>query len=140
MEQAGPLLQGFLETLKPTTIADFMAYIIFFLALITTMTLPDDNAQSTNLLYGTMLGAIFEMTVGQEWATFSAPLEQALPAFIVRIALFLFPFIAAGSVRVKGKKGRYGLPLSVVIGIIGLLYFIASFIVPTLIGLTPIAT
>jgi len=139
MDQVQPLLDGFLQTVKPETIADFMCYIIFFLALITTMTLPDDNAQSTNLLYATMLGAIFELTVGQEWANVNQPLEHALPAFIIRVGLFLLPFIAAGSVRVKGKKGRYGLPLAVVIGILGLLYFIASFVVPGAVGLKPIA-
>jgi hypothetical protein len=139
MEQVGPLFEGFIQTLKPESIADFMCYIIFFLALITSMTLPDDNAQSTNLLYATMLFAIFELTVGQEWASLAAPIEQALPAFFVRVGLFLCPFIAAGSVRVKGKKGRLGLPLCVVIGIFGVLYSIGAFVVPQILGLQPIA-
>lgn len=137
--QVGELVGGFLQTLRPDSLADIVCYIIFLLALITSMLLPDDNAQSTNLLYGTMLLAIFEITVGQTWAVRSAPLEQAFPAYIGRVCLFLLPFIAAGSVRVKGKKGRAGMPLAIVIGILGLLYFIGSFVAPQIMGLQAVA-
>jgi hypothetical protein len=137
--QISELVGGFLTTLKPDSIADYMAYLIFLLALITSATLPDDNAQASNLLTATMLLAIFEITVGQTWAVSSAPLEKAFPAYLARIGLFLLPFIAAGSVRVRGKKGRFGLPLSVVIGILGVLYAVGSFVVPALMGLREIA-
>lgn len=139
MSEISTLVGGFLTTLKPDSIADFMTYTIFFLALMTSVSLPDDNGQATNLLTAVMILAIFEMLVGQRWAVASAPLEQAFPAYIVRVSLFLLPFIAAGSVRPKGKKGRFGLPLAIIIGVIGLLYAIGSFVVPAMMGLQPMS-
>lgn len=129
--QIGTMVGGFLQTLRPDSAADIMLYLIFFLALITTMLLPDDNAQATNLLYLTLLLAIFDLTVGQIWYK-DPDITKAFPAFVVRVGLFLAPFIAAGSARTKGKKGRMGMPLSAVTGILGLLYFLAAFLVPTI--------
>jgi hypothetical protein len=128
MEQVQPLLEGFVQAIKPDSFADILLYLIFFLAMITSATLPDDSAQASNLLYGTLFLAIFDLTVGQEW--YNLGIEKAFPAFLARVGLFLLPFIAAGSVRVKGKKGRMGMPLAIVIGVIGLMYALGSFVVP----------
>ena len=130
--QIGEIVGGFLQTLRPDSVADIILYLIFFLALITTMLLPDDNAQASNLLYLTLLLAIFDLTVGQLWYN-DPDIVRAFGAFIARVGLFLAPFIAAGSARTKGKKGRMGMPLSAVIGIIGLIYFLGAFLVPNII-------
>lgn len=124
-EQAG----AFFATLRPETLADILIYIVFFLALLTTFLLPDGNDMAGNLLYGTMILALFNITVGVEWYD-SPDIVRAFPVFIARVCMFLLPFIAAGAARSKKKKGKAALPLCIVAGVVGLLYTVGTFVLP----------
>lgn len=124
-QQAG----AFFATLRPESLADILVYLVFFIALITTFLLPDGNDMAGNLLYGTMILALFNITVGVEWYN-DPDVVKALPSFVARVAMFLLPFIAAGAARSKKKKGKAALPLAVVAGVIGLIYVIGTFALP----------
>lgn len=122
-EQAG----AFFATLRPQSLADILVYMVFFLSLITTFLLPDGNDLAANLLYGTIILALFNITVGVEWYD-DADLLRAFPAFAARICMFLLPFIAAGATRVRKNKGKIAMPVCIVAGVIGLLYALGTFL------------
>ncbi|MGJ3238450.1 MAG: hypothetical protein ACFE0Q_07070 [Anaerolineae bacterium] len=121
---------AFLQTMTPTTLGDFLIYGVFLLALITTFVLADGNDLASNLLYATIVLAIFNLTVGQDWYN-RANINYAFPAYAARVGMFLLPFIAAGAARTKKNKGKAALPLAIVTGIIGLLYSVGAFAVPS---------
>ena len=124
-EQVG----AFFATLRPETLADILVYIVFFLALLTTFLLPDGNDMAGNLLYGTMILALFNITVGVEWYN-DSDIVRALPAFIARVCMFLLPFVAAGASRTRKNKGKAALPLAIVAGVVGLIYTVGTFALP----------
>jgi hypothetical protein len=113
--------------LKPTSLGDIMVYGVFLFALIAAFMLPDGNGMPQNLLYGTIVIAIFDITIGQTWVQ-DPDIIRAFPAFMARIGLFLLPFIAAGATRIRGKKGRLAPIMCGFAGIIGLLYVLLSFV------------
>lgn len=124
-EQAG----AFFATLRPETLADILVYLVFFIALLTTFLLPDGNDMAGNLLYATMILALFNITVGVEWYE-DTDIVRALTAFVARVSMFLLPFIAAGASRSRKNKGKAALPLAIVAGVIGLIYTIGTFALP----------
>jgi hypothetical protein len=117
----------FLNTMKPTSIGDFMAYGVALLALIGVFSLADGNMMSQNLLYGTIILAIFDLTLGQEMY-FEGDYVKAFPAYIARIGLCLLPIIAAGAARKKGKKGGSAWIFCVLAGALGLFYAVLGFL------------
>lgn len=129
LSQVGELVGNFFAALQPDSIGDILIYVVFFLALITTFLLADGNDLAGNLLYATIVLALFNVTVGQQWYE-NPDIVRALPAFIARVAMFLLPFIAAGAARSRKKKGKAALPLAVVTGVVGLVYAVGAFAVP----------
>lgn len=121
----------FLQTMRPDTLGDILVYLVFFIALITTFMLADGNDLAGNLLYATIVLALFNVTVGPEWYN-DSDIVRAFPAFVARVAMFLLPFIAAGAARSKKNKGKMALPLSILAGVIGLVYAIGAFALPSL--------
>lgn len=126
-DQVMTQVNAFLDTMRPDTLGDILAYVVFSLALITTFTLADGNDMAGNLLYATIVLALFNVTVGADW--FSHPdVAYAFPAYVARVTMFLLPFIAAGAARSKKKQGKLALPLSVLTGIVGMVYAVGSFL------------
>lgn len=123
MEQA----TAFFQTLRPDGIGDILIYLVFFIALLTTFFLADGNELAGNLLYATMVLAIFNLTVGEQWIGRS-DITFAFPAFAAQVGMSLLPLVAAGAARTKKKKGKAALPLSIVAGVIGILYTVGSFL------------
>lgn len=128
MDQVG----AFFQTMRPDTLGDILIYMVFLIALITTFLLADGNNMAGNLLYGTIVLALFNLTVGPEWYRSSDLYTKAFPAFVARVGMFLLPFIAAGAARSRKNKGKAALPLAVVAGVIGLVYAIGAFALPEL--------
>jgi len=121
---------AFFTTMRPDTIGDILLYVVFFLALITTFALADGNDMASYMLYGTMILALFNLTVGQEWANDQSGgvYSKAFIVFGTQVALFLLPFIAAGSARSKKKKGKAALPLSILAGVVGMIFVVGNFL------------
>jgi hypothetical protein len=127
MEQFQQSLGLFLSTMTPHSIGDIMAYGVALLALIATFSLADGNSLSQNLLYGTIILAIFDLTLGQSMY-FESDYVRAFPAYIARIGLCLLPIIAAGAARKKGKKGGSAWIFCVLAGGLGLFYAVLGFL------------
>ena len=118
---------SFLQVMKPSSVGDMLAYGVFLFALIGVFMLPDGNGMSQNLLYATIIIAIFDVTVGQTMFYDPDPFK-AFPAFAARTGLFLLPWIAAGASRIKGKKGRMAPVFCILAGLIGLFYAVLGFL------------
>jgi hypothetical protein len=127
MEQAGEYFNLFVTTMKPTSIGDILAYGVFLFAVLGVIMLPDGNGMSQNLLYVTIILAIFDLTVGQTMY-YEADYVRALSAFAARAGLFLLPFIAAGAARIKGKKGKMAPVMCILAGVIGFFYAVLGFL------------
>lgn len=126
-------LGNFVVAMRPETLGDILLYLVFLLSLLTTFLLADGNNLAGNLLYGTMLLALFNVTVGQEWYE-NPDVVYAFPAFVTRVCMFLLPFVAAGASRAKKNKGKAALPLGIVTGVVGLVYNVAAFVLPDLVN------
>lgn len=121
MEQFQEYASLFATTMKPTSIADFMAYGVLLLTIIGLFSLADGNAMAQYLLYGTILLSIFDVTFGQTMF-FEGDYTRAFPAFVARIGMCLLPIIAAGAARKKGKKGGMAPLFCILAGVLGLVY------------------
>ncbi len=126
MEQVG----AFFATMRPETIGDILLYVVFFLVLITTFTLADGNDMASYLLYGTMILALFNLTVGQQWENDQSGgvYSKAFIVFGSQVALFLLPWVAAGAARSKKKKGKAAIPLSILAGVVGMVFVVGNFL------------
>lgn len=129
-DQVMEQINNFLLVMRPDSLGDYLLYGVLILSLLTTFFLADGNDMASYLLYGTIILCLFNLTVGQQWAPprciTTAEVDdvysRALFVFISQIGLFLLPFIAAGSTRSKGKKGKAALPMAIVAGVVGVLY------------------
>jgi hypothetical protein len=119
---------SFITVMKPQSLGDILAYGVFLFALLGVIMLPDGNGMSQNLLYVTIILAIFDVTVGQTMF-FEQDYTRAFAAYTARIGLFLLPIIAAGAARIKGKKGKLSPIMCILAGVVGFFYTALGFLV-----------
>ena len=50
---------------------------------------------------------------------------------LIHIVMAIVPFIIAGLVRIRGRKNRAVIPMAFILGVIGMLYAIGTFLAPT---------
>lgn len=125
-------VNAFLEVLRPETLGDILVYLVFFTALIATFALADGNNKASYLLYGTIILALFNLTVAAQWSSDTSGIySRALIVYATQIGMVILPFIAAGAARVKKKKGGAAMPISLVAGVIAVVYVAGIFLVPT---------
>lgn len=127
MEQVQPLITDFLANLAPHTLGDVLIYLVFFISLITTFLLADGNNMAGNLLYATIVLAIFNLVVGSDWFYNSNDIVEAFSAYVALIAMFLLPLVAAGAARARKGKGKLAMPLAIVAGVIGMVHAVGAF-------------
>ncbi len=117
-------VQEILNLLSPATGLPYsiFLYLIFFLAFASLLLMPDKN------MIPTVLTALVLLAVVVGKLTISAPngrsfvTQDSFAILIANVAMMLFPFLTAGTVRTKARRNPV-LPLSILTGIIGAVYF-----------------
>lgn len=101
---------------------DIFLYLIFFLALVTMLLIPDKNMTPTLLISVVLLSAVID-----KLEVFSNP--KNFGVFIIHVAMFAIPFIVAGTIRVRvGKPIKAAAP-AIITGVFGGLYFFIFWLV-----------
>ena len=95
-------------------------YIIFFFALITLLFMPDNNMVATLMIATVMLMAIVAKVSIASSDPILRPREFGM--MIINVLMGIFPFIVAGMVRVRTRKGKIQ-PPAIIGGIFGIVYF-----------------
>lgn len=125
-------MEDILNILRPDTLADYFIYGIFLLSLIATAVIPEKNDQASYLMFAVMFCAILDL-LRQQGANFPIPGfdNQGFATFLIHVIMAIFPFIAAGAIRRRSRKqGALAVPICLLLGLIGTLYAIGSFLVP----------
>ena len=97
-------------------------YVVFFLALLTLLTMPDKNLVPTLLIATVMLCAVIaKLSLASSDPIFR---QREFGMMIINVAVGVLPFIVAGMVR-RGKTRRSTVqPLAILTGIFGTVYFL----------------
>jgi hypothetical protein len=120
-----------LETLRPQSLADVFIYAIFFTVLGVLGAMPEKNETPMYILFGLILLCILDlMRTRVERFPIPGSDDKGFFTFIIHIAMAMFPFIVAGMIRRRGKKGAAAVPLAILGGLLGSLYAAMSFIAP----------
>jgi hypothetical protein len=118
----GVTFQQILELLGPNRgfiLWNILLYLIFFLSLLTVLTMPDKNLLPTLIMVGVvMLTVIAKLSISAV-----PPLlrKNEFGMFMINVGIFVLPLLTAGIVRAR-KKGRTVI-LCIVAGILGGMYF-----------------
>lgn len=125
------MIDDVIAILRPETLGDLFIYISFLGALIATALIPEKNDGPMYLMFIVMFMAVIDLLRGDGSAL---PIDgfdnQGFGTFIIHIAMGILPFIAAGMVRRKGRKGGAAAPFMIMLGFIGVVYAIGAFAVP----------
>lgn len=135
--------QQIITVLRPDSVADLFIYLIFFLSIVALATIPEKNVTSPYLMYIVLLCCVIDLLRGGGGQGIPALMNlriggesllenKGFLTFLIHIIMFTFPLVAGGMVRRQGRKGGLALPLCLLVGLIGGLYSIGSFMVPTL--------
>jgi hypothetical protein len=124
-----------IDLLKPASLADVFIYAIFFSALGVLFTMPEKNEIPLYLLFGIIFACIIDlmrMRVADNGGRFPIPGSDAKGffTFILHIAMAMMPFITAGMIRRRGRKGAAAVPLAILCGLIACLYALFAFVSP----------
>jgi hypothetical protein len=126
-----------IDLLKPGSLADVFIYAIFFSALGVLFTMPEKNETPLYLVFAVIFFCIIDlmrMRVQANGGRFPIPGSDAKGffTFILHIAMGMVPFITAGMIRRRGRKGAASVPLAVIAGIVGSLYAMLAFVSPSI--------
>lgn len=126
----------FIDLLKPASLADVFIYAIFFSTLGVLFTMPEKNEIPLYILFGIILCCILDlmrMRVAATGGKFPIPGSDAKGffTFLLHIAMAMLPFINAGMIRRRGRKGAAAIPLSILGGIVACLYALLAFASPS---------
>jgi len=111
------------EILLPGNLADIFIYLIFFGSLLMLVFIPEKSQQSSYLMFFVLFLALIDKV---RQATDQIPIEglenDGFATMLIHIGMFVFPFMAAGLIRGRGRKDKRGVPLGILIGLIAGLY------------------
>lgn len=107
--------------LANSTLFSLILYVIFSLALLALVLMPDKNLLPTLLIAGVLLAAVIGklITAGANIGGFR---PREFGTLIVNVIPFLFPMLVAGMVRTR-KRSNPVVPLGILTGILGGVYF-----------------
>lgn len=120
-----------INLIKPQSLADVFIYAIFFCVLGVLFTMPEKNEFPMYLLFAIIFCCIIDL-MRTRVAKFPIPGadNKGFFTFIIHIGMSMLPFVTAGMIRRRGKKGAAAVPLSILAGIIACLYALLSFMTP----------
>jgi hypothetical protein len=124
-----------IDLLKPASLADVFIYAIFFSALGVLFTMPEKNEIPLYLVFGIIFCCILDlmrMRVAASGGRFPIPGSDAKGffTFLLHIAMAMMPFITAGMIRRRGRKGAASIPLALLGGVVASLYALLAFVSP----------
>ena len=122
-----------IDLLKPASLADVFIYAIFFATLGVLFTMPEKNEIPMYLLFAMIFFCIIDlMRMRVEKFPIPGSGEKGFFTFILHIAMAMTPYITAGMIRRRGRKGAASIPLAILAGIVASLYALLAFISPTI--------
>jgi len=126
-----------IDLLKPASLADVFIYVIFFTALGVLFTMPEKNETPMYLLFGIIFACILDLMrtrVVEAGGRFPIPGSDAKGffTFMLHIAMAMLPFITAGMIRRRGRKGAASIPLAILGGVVACLYALLAFASPSI--------
>ena len=118
--------------LKPASLADVFIYVIFFSILGVLFTMPEKNETPMYLLFAMIFCCIVDLMrtrVVEAGGRFPIPGADAKGffTFMLHIAMAMLPFITAGMIRRRGRKGAASIPLAILAGVVACLYALLAF-------------
>lgn len=118
----GLTFQSILELLGPGKgyiLWNILLYLIFFLSLLTVLTMPDKNLLPTLI----MVGVVMATVIAKLSISSVPPLlrKNEFGMFMLNVSIFVLPLLTAGIVRAR-KKGRTVI-LCIITGSLGGMYF-----------------
>lgn len=118
----GISLQEILFLLGPNSgelVWNIFLYVLFFLALVTLLMMPDKNLIPTLLMSAVLLATLVAKL---SLSSRTRPLldEREFGMLIINIIPFIFPLLTAGTIRAKKTKARAP---AILTGLIGAVYF-----------------
>lgn len=131
------MLDTIVELLRPDTIGDFFIYVIFFLSMLLLFVTPEKNDTPNYLTFIVLFACVLDLLRGNPSVqdTISIPepwglSDEGFFTYLLHIVMFVFPLIAGGMTRRKGRKGGAALPVALLIGLIAGVYAIGTFLAP----------
>ncbi len=118
--------------LLPQNLADIFIYLIFFLSLLMTVFIPEKSQQSSYMMFFVLFLALIDKV---RQATDDIPIEgldnEGFATMLIHVMMFIFPLMAAGLIRGRGRNDKRGVPLGILIGLIAGLYAVGTIFEPT---------
>ena len=107
--------------LANATLFSIILYILFALAVIVLVIMPDKNLLPTLLIAGVLLAVVIAklITAGANIGGFR---PREFGVLIINVIPFLFPMLVAGMVRTR-KRSNPVVPLGILMGFFGGVYF-----------------
>lgn len=111
------------EILLPGNLADIFIYLIFFGSLLMVAFIPEKSASSQYMMFFVIFCALIDKV---RQATDQIPIpgldNDGFATMLLHICMFVFPLMAAGLIRGRGRNDKRGVPIGILIGLIGGLY------------------
>ncbi len=111
------------EILLPGNLADIFIYLIFFLSLLMIAFIPEKSTTSQYMMFFVIFLALMDKV---RQATDDIPIEgldnDGFATMMIHILMFIFPLMAAGLIRGRGRNDKRGVPIGILIGLIAGLY------------------
>lgn len=111
---------------------DIMLYIIFFLALLALLTMPDKNMVPTLLIAAVLFAAIVAKLSLAAIVKPGAPIldKKDFGMYAINAAMLVFPLIAVGMTRKPNTNAKVrSTPFAIMTGLLAAVYFFAFWFV-----------
>lgn len=111
------------EILLPGNLADIFIYLIFFGSLLMLAFIPEKSGTSQYMMFFVLFLALIDKV---RQATDQIPIpgldNDGFATMLIHIGMFVIPLMAAGLIRGRGRNDKRGVPVGILIGMIGGLY------------------
>ncbi|MAU10698.1 MAG: hypothetical protein CL607_12820 [Anaerolineaceae bacterium] len=123
------------DALRPDTLGDYFIYLLFIINFLVLVLTPEKNDRANYMILAVLFACVIDLMRGRNGEVIPVDGfdDLGFGTMMTHLIMGIVPFLAAGGIRVPGRKGRLAIPVAILAGIMGSIYAIFAFVAPNVV-------
>ncbi|MCA9889952.1 MAG: hypothetical protein KC546_16345 [Anaerolineae bacterium] len=123
------------NALRPESLGDWFVYLLLIMNFLVLVITPEKNDRANYMIVVVLFACVVDLMRGSNGSVIPVDGfdDLGFGTMMTHVIMGIVPFLAAGAIRITGRKGRMSVPLAVLAGVFGVVYAVFAFVAPNVV-------